>query len=155
MWIDQRGSEILPVPECLRLLAVAAKEDHVGRLAVTDTEAPLVVPLNFTVHDGGVLIRIGPGRLSELTPGSLVAFEVDRVESDHGIAWSVLIRGLASALSPGDFPPDAQAIPQPWVPEPGEEVLFIRAEVITGRRFHLIARDGSGATLRSNGVPLV
>ncbi len=96
MWIDQRGSEILETPECLRLLAVAAKEDHVGRLAVTDGQSPLVVPLNFIFHDGGVFVRIGPGRLSELVPGSLVAFEVDRVETDRGMAWSVLVRGLAS-----------------------------------------------------------
>src|ERR1039457_4519692 len=100
MWIDQLGSEVLAVPECLRLLAVAAKEDHVGRLAVTSGQTPLVVPLNFTFHDAGVLVRIGPGRLSELVPDSLVAFEVDRVETDRGMAWSVLVRGLASTLVP-------------------------------------------------------
>jgi hypothetical protein len=72
MWIDQRGSEILEPPECLRLLAVAAKEDHIGRLAVNGTQSPLVVPLNFTFHDNGALVRIGLGRLSELLPGSTV-----------------------------------------------------------------------------------
>ncbi len=142
MWIDQRGSEILPVPECLRLLAVAAKEDHVGRLAISEEQAPLVVPLNFTFHNGGVLIRIGPGRLSELVPGSLVAFEVDRVELDGALAWSVLVRGLASVFVPGDSPGEARAMPQPWVPEPGEKVFFIRPDVVTGRRFHLVLRDG-------------
>src|ERR1700691_6079401 len=124
MWIDQRGSEILPVPECLRLLALVAKEDHIGWLAVIEGESPLVTPLNFTFHDHGVLIRIGPGRLSELVPGSLVAFEVDRLEPDRGVAWSVLVRGLASAVSPGD-PSEADAAPQPWVPDPGEQLIFI------------------------------
>jgi nitroimidazol reductase NimA-like FMN-containing flavoprotein (pyridoxamine 5'-phosphate oxidase superfamily) len=133
MWIDQRGSEILGRPECLRLLAAAAKEDHVGRLAVTDGRSPLVVPLNFVFQDGGVLVRIGPGRISEMVPGALVAFEVDRVETDRGMAWSVLIRGLASMALPGDG-----AIPEPWVPEPGHMVLLIRPDVVTGRRFHLV-----------------
>jgi hypothetical protein len=139
MWIDQRGSEVLPVAECLRLLAVAAKEEHVGRLAVIEDQSPLVVPLNFTFHDRGVLIRIGPGRLSELVPGALVAFEVDRLDSEAGQAWSVLVRGLASAVAPDETPQDADAVPRPWVPEPGAQLIFIRPDVVTGRRFRLVA----------------
>ena len=142
MWIDQRGSEILPAPECLRLLAVAAKEDHVGRLAVTDGGSPLVVPLNFTFHDHVVFVQIGPGRLSELVPGSLVAFEVDRVEPYRDVAWSVLVRGLASISPAGSTPPGA--IPHPWVPEAGDEVLSIRPDVVSGRRFRLVDRLGAG-----------
>ena len=143
MWIDQRGSEILDSPECLRLLAVAAKEDHIGRLAVNDGESPLVVPLNFTIHDRAVLLRIGPGGLSEMVPGTLVSFEIDSVDPEHGEAWSVLIRGLASALDPTDAPIGVGAMPQPLVPNPGEMMILIRPDVVTGRRFHLIARDGA------------
>jgi hypothetical protein len=134
MWIDQRGSEILGGPECRRLLAVAAKEHHIGRLAVTDGQSPLVIPLNFVFHDGGVLIRVGPGRIAEIVPGALVAFEVDRVETKNGTAWSVLVRGLASSTDPDD-----SAIPEPRVPEPGHMVLSIRPDVVTGRRFHLVS----------------
>ena len=114
MWIDQRGSEILPWPECLRLLALAAKEDQFGRLAVNGGESPLVVPLNFTFHDRTLLVRIGPGRMRDLIPGSLVAFEVDRVEPDLGMAWSVLVRGLALELAADDSL--AARAPTPWVP---------------------------------------
>ena len=149
MWIDQRGSEILDRPECLRLLAAAAKEDHVGRLAVTDGRSPLVVPLNFVFHEGGVLVRIGPGRISEMVPGALVAFEVDRVETDRGMAWSVLIRGLASTALPGDA-----AIPEPWVPEPGHMVLLIRPDVVTGRRFHLVTEVSGVEAGASNVAPV-
>jgi hypothetical protein len=143
MWIDQRGSEILAPPECLRLLALAAKEDHIGRLAVTEEQSPLVVPLNFTYQDKGVLLRIGPGRLSELVPGSMVSFEVDRVEPDQGHAWSVLIRGLASAIAQSDSLPGV-AVPQPLVPKPGEMVIVIRPDVVTGRRVPLMARNLTG-----------
>jgi hypothetical protein len=152
MWIDQRGSEILPLPECLRLLAVASKEDHIGRLAVLDGESPVVVPLNFTFYDRGVLIRIGHGRLSELVPGSLVAFEVDQLEPGSDVVWSVLVRGLASALAPGDTPSEPDAMPQPWVPEPGEQLIFIRPDVVTGRRFRLVARDVPGSVPVSSNV---
>jgi hypothetical protein len=143
MWIDQRGSEILATPECLRLLALAAKEDHIGRLAITDEQSPLVVPLNFTYQDKNILLRIGPGRLSELVPGLIVSFEVDRVELDHGHAWSVLVRGLASSFSQSHASFGSANLPQPLVPSPGDVMLVIRAEVITGRRFPLVAREGA------------
>jgi hypothetical protein len=125
---------------------VAAKEDHIGRLAVAGTEAPLVVPLNFTFHDNGIFVRIGPGRLSELVPGSMVSFEVDRVEPDQGQAWSVLIRGLASALAPSNAPPGGADLPQPLVPIPGVMMIFIRPDVVTGRRFSLVVRDEAGVS---------
>jgi len=152
MWIDQRGSEILTMPECLRLLALAAKEDHVGRLAVVSDQSPVVVPLNFTFHDGGVLVRIGPGRLSELVPDALVPFEGGRVGADRGQAWSVLVRGLASVHDPGDSPSDGGAVPEPWVPEPGHLMLFIRPDVVSGRRFRLIVRGGPGVSAGSSGA---
>lgn len=154
MWIDQHGSEILQTPECLRLLAVAAKEDHVGRLAVIDGKSPLVVPLNFTFHDRTVLVLIGPGLLSMLVPGSLVAFEVDRVEPDRAMAWSVLVRGLATKPEAHDDIPEA-ALPQPWVPEPGDELIAIRPDVVTGRRFRLVERGGHGSESGTSGVPTV
>jgi hypothetical protein len=145
MWIDQRGSEILAAPECLRLLALVAKEDHIGRLAVTEGPSPLVVPLNFTYHDKGVFLRIGPGRLLELASGSMVSYEVDRVELDQGHAWSILIRGLASVVQ-SDTRPGAADLPQPLVPNSGDVILVIRPDVVTGRRFPLVARNGESVT---------
>jgi hypothetical protein len=138
MWIDQRGSEILPAPECLRLLALAAKEGHIGRKAVNGPQSPLVIPLYFAFHDNGIRVRIGPGGLSEVVPGSLVSFEVDRVQHDDDQVWSVLVQGLASPLATCD----AADLPNPLVPTPGAVTLFIRPDVITGRRSPLVARDG-------------
>jgi Pyridoxamine 5'-phosphate oxidase len=143
MWIDQRGSEIIAAPECLRLVALAAKENRVGRLAINDGQTPLVVPLNFTIYDSQVMVQIGPGRLSETVPGSLVSFEVDRVDPESDEAWSVLIRGLASPLDAGSSPPKAGHVPQPLVPTPGGIFLLIRPDVITGRRFRLFAADSA------------
>jgi hypothetical protein len=140
MWIDQRGSEIVAAPECLRLVALAAKEGHIGRLALNGPQSPLVVPVNFTIHDHSVLIRIGPGLLSEVAPESLVSFEVDRVDPDVGEAWSVLIQGLACAFD-ANTPGTTPAGPQPLVPTPGHITLLIRPDVITGRRFSLVARE--------------
>jgi hypothetical protein len=138
MWIDQRGSEIIAAPECLRLVALAAKENRIGRLAINDGQTPLVVPLNFTVYDSQVMVRIGPGRLSEMVPGSLVSFEVDRVDAEAGDAWSFLIRGLASALDLGAPSLKLGLVPKPLIPTPGDILLLIRPDVMTGRRFRLV-----------------
>jgi len=135
MWIDQRGSEVIAAPECLRLVALAAKENRIGRLAINDGQTPLVVPLNFVIHDGQVMVRIGPGSLSETVPGSLVSFEVDRVDPECDEAWSVLIRGLASTFDLGASRLKMGLVPKPLVPNPGDILLLIRPDVITGRRF--------------------
>jgi hypothetical protein len=140
MWIDQRGSEILPAPECQRLLALAAKDGVIGHVAVSDEPAPLVLPLNFAVHDGAVLVCIGPGQMSEKIPGAIVSFEVDRLEPDNGPeparAWSVVLQGLASTLAADAA--GAATLPHPLVPEPGDLLLTIRPDVVTGRRFPVV-----------------
>ncbi len=138
MWIDQRGSDVLPVPECRRLLASAAKSAAVGRLAVSREDAPLMVPVNFTYADQRIVVRLGEGFMSEVATNSLVAFETDHVDRESGIAWSVLVRGLATPLT-GSGDDDAD-LPTPLVPEPGEKLLAIKTEVVSGRRFALRGR---------------
>jgi len=134
MWIDHHGSEVLGGPECYRLLALAAKEDGYGRLAVSREGAPVVVPVNFTWYDHQVLVRLSEGFLSSVVPGHLVAFEVDALPHGEGAAWSVLVRGLASQVDPADAVTTANG-PRPAVPEPGGRLLAIRPDVTTGRRF--------------------
>ena len=48
MWIDAKGSTVLPAPECLRLLALSAKAGGIGRLGVATDHAPVVIPVNFS-----------------------------------------------------------------------------------------------------------
>lgn len=140
MWIDQRGSDVLPAPECLRLLAAAAKSGAVGRLAVSRADAPLVVPVNFAYDDHRVVVRLGEGIMSEVAANALVAFETDEVNREERIAWSVLVRGLATPVeaSGGNATGTILHLPVPLVPEPGEKLLVIRADVISGRRFALV-----------------
>ena len=98
MWIDAKGSTVLPSPECMRLLAVGAKEGGIGRVGIATDQAPVIIPVNFTLRDGQVLLRVGTGFLSQVADGHLVAFEVDHIDSDAGMAWSVLVRGLATLV---------------------------------------------------------
>ena len=135
MWIDGKGSTVLPGPECRRLLALAAKDGRIGRLGIATDQAPVVIPVNFAIHEDQVLARVGAGFLSEAAAGRLVAFEVDHIDEESRTAWSVLARGLATLV---EQPTDTElAAVRPLVPEPGEMVLLIRPDVLTGRRFNL------------------
>jgi uncharacterized protein len=136
MWIDAKGSTVLPSPECLRLLAVAAKEGRIGRVGIATEQAPVVIPVNFTFRDGQVLVRVGTGFLSQAAGGHLVAFEVDHIDPDAGMAWSVLVRGLA-ILDEAPSDRELEAAGYPLVPEPGDMVMVLRPDVVTGRRFEL------------------
>jgi Pyridoxamine 5'-phosphate oxidase len=134
MWIDAKGSTVLPAPECMRLLAVAAKDSGVGRIGVPTDQAPVVVPVNFGIRDHQVFIRVGPGFFSHAADGRLVAFEVDHVSAPEGKAWSVLVRGLARFIeSPTEE--ELTMVAHPLVPEPGQMILTVRPDVITGRLF--------------------
>ena len=136
MWIDAKGSTVLPAPECRRLLALAAKEGRVGRLGIATDQAPVVIPVNFTLDGGLVLARVGTGYLSQAAAGQLVAFEVDKVDQGAGSAWSVLVRGLATLV---ETPTESElgVAAEPLVPEPGDMVLTVRPDILTGRRFNI------------------
>ena len=151
MWVDQRGSEIVPRRECLRLLAMEAHAGGVGRIALSRPGAPVVQPVNFSFHEGDVLVRLGDGLLVETAPGSLVAFEVDAVDTAAGIGWSVLVRGLATVLDPAEVARLGTSAPRPMAPQPGDVVVAVRPDVVTGRRFPLAAAAERGAPAAGTG----
>jgi hypothetical protein len=148
MWVDRRGSEIIPLGECLRLLAVAAKQGEVGRLAVSRDQAPLVQPVNFSYRDRKIFVRLGTGAMGSTATGNLVAFEVDHLDRHMGQAWSVLVRGLAMAVEHGERLGDSHLAPTPLVPSPGDLILAIRLDVVTGRRFRLHTHPAEAPTVR-------
>jgi hypothetical protein len=148
MWIDERGSEVLPLSECRRLLAVAAKQHHHGHLGIPTDDAPVVLPLDFGVHDGDVVLQVGEG-LFERMHGLLVAFQVDNSTAgpawsdvDPEGRWSVLVRGPASEVDASSVGP---GLPEPRVAEPGHRIVEVRADVVTGRRIRttFVPSDGS------------
>lgn len=141
VWIDQRGAEMLDRAECLRLLAIAAQRDGFGRIAVSRPGAPVVQPANFRLHEGLVVVRLGDGFMAGAAEGQLVAFEADGIdrhahEGGGAVAWSVLVRGLATRVDADGW---RQHGPQPFVPVPGDAFLTIRPDVISGRRFGILA----------------
>lgn len=130
--------EELSVEESLALIAQA----EVGRIGFTGRFGPVVLPVNFKLLGGAVIIRTEQyGALGEdLRTGIAgadykVAFEIDDFDRETRTGWSVLVQGgvhhvddeaeRASLLGVGV---------EPWAG--GERALFLRISPtrVTGRR---------------------
>lgn len=135
MWIDEHGSDVLGLPECRQLLAVAARAGRHGHVGVPRDGAPLVLPVDYAVVGHDVLVQVGD-RLAAAMEGRLVAFQVDGVDEGCWAAadagpWSVLVCGLA--MADDGLVPCARS-PEPRTAIPGNVLVRIRADVVTGRR---------------------
>jgi nitroimidazol reductase NimA-like FMN-containing flavoprotein (pyridoxamine 5'-phosphate oxidase superfamily) len=93
---QQRRVHDLDVDTCLQLLA----QRRVGRLAfVEEGGHPVVLPVNYLLDRGSVLIRTGEGsKLAAAVRKARVAFEVDEIDDDLQIGWSVVVKGIADEL---------------------------------------------------------
>lgn len=147
---DQRGSRILSQAECRQLLATGA--GGVGHLGLVTTGAVTVLPLNFTVSSGDVILRLAPGAtLQALAEHPLVAFVVDALEADgegRPGAWSVLVQGEARIVRDPLQLAELEALGlTPLVAEAGQVYVRIHAERISGRSFAVgaLARFGMPA----------
>ncbi len=97
-----------------------------------------MLPLDYAVYGPDVVVRIGEGLFHELE-SRLVAFQVDGVTpapapntDEPDKVWSVLAQGLATE----DAELTSMArLPQPEVVSPGDRLVRIRVDVLTGRRF--------------------
>ncbi len=108
---------------CLRLL----RGGVVGRAALTTPPGPHIVPVNYSVVDDAIVLRTEPySTLGTYAPGSLVAFEVDWIDYERHLGWSVLARGRAHAITD---PGEVKALFDRWPPRPwadGARSLFLR-----------------------------
>lgn len=124
--------------ECLRLIAPGG----VGRVAFNEIEGPLVLPVNYAVHNGAVVFRTAFGgplddnlRTGVRGAEFKVAFEVDRIDEAGREGWSVLIRGGAHHVETGEEHEDASASGvEPWAGGERELYVTIAPTEISGRR---------------------
>lgn len=121
----------IPPQECMELLQAR----QLGRLAYSDADGPVILPLNYTVDGDDVLVATSAysrlGRFGSIGP---VAFEVDDVDYFNQSGWSVLVRGRAEVLQYDDLPPDVEDRPSPWVAGVRTMVIRITPREVTGRR---------------------
>jgi nitroimidazol reductase NimA-like FMN-containing flavoprotein (pyridoxamine 5'-phosphate oxidase superfamily) len=138
METDRNGLEVLSREECLALLETVP----VGRIVVTISALPVILPVHFSVVDGTVVIRTSPGtKLATATRNTVVAFEADSVDAQGEVGWSVAVTGTAASVSD---PVERQALMRLPLPEwaGGADSHFIRITpvVVSGRRLPAGAR---------------
>ncbi|WP_426006083.1 pyridoxamine 5'-phosphate oxidase family protein [Paenarthrobacter sp. NyZ202] len=130
---DTPATEILPANECWDLL----RSVSVGRLAVLVDDHPDIFPVNYKVDHGSMVFRTGEGtKLHAALSDAPVAIEADGVNAETGVAWSVVAKGQASAVTLTQEVLDTIGLLLfPW--EAGQKDQFIRItpDTVTGRRF--------------------
>ncbi|GAA4042474.1 MULTISPECIES: pyridoxamine 5'-phosphate oxidase family protein [Arthrobacter] len=133
----QAPAEVLDPQECWNLL----RSVRVGRLAVWLGDRPDIFPINYTVDHGTVVFRTGTGtKLDAALSEFPVAMEVDGVNEDTGVAWSVVLHGKAVPLKAPEDVVDSFALPLfPWQAGRKDHFVRIPADSISGRRFTVTA----------------
>ena len=116
-------STALGPAECRELLEGGV----VGRLAMATPVGPRIVPVNYAVHGDAIVFRTAPySELSTYGWDTDLAFEVDHIDYETHLGWSVVALGRAHVV---DDPDEVQRIratwdPRPWAP--GSRNLYVK-----------------------------
>jgi transcriptional regulator with XRE-family HTH domain len=131
-WTEGGQSERLSQAECHRLLSPRG----IGRIAFGTASGVMILPVNYFVAAGTIVIRTGTGSLIAVHADGPVSFEADHFDLELGQGWSVLVRGEAHrVLQPGELRNLRDTCDlRPW--PAGEHDLFVRIvpSQLSGRR---------------------
>ena len=118
--------------ECLTRMAT----QRLGRLGVVVDGVPLVLPMRFAMDGDTVVLRTNQGAKVFHAPLSSVSFEVDHVDWENRVGWSVLIQGIGEDISSA-LDERSEALRSlsihSWAPPPADRWLKIIPRRITGR----------------------
>jgi nitroimidazol reductase NimA-like FMN-containing flavoprotein (pyridoxamine 5'-phosphate oxidase superfamily) len=130
--LDRNGLEVLDRDQCVALLSGSS----VGRIAITANALPVILPVNFVLLGDHIVIRTGRGtKLDAATRNTVVAFEVDEIDSADQTGWSVLVTGVARELTaPEDITAVSSSPPARWAPGGDGRYMAIATDMISGRR---------------------
>jgi transcriptional regulator with XRE-family HTH domain len=117
--------------ECRRLI----EPGGVGRVAFELAGRLNVVPVNFGMHDGAVVLRTSATTALGRYGTGAVSFEIDRLDEGMHEGWSVLISGTARQAGPRESGLLGKALDvDPWAGGDREVYIVIEPEQISGRR---------------------
>ena len=104
--------EVLDEAECLRLL----RREPVGRLGLTASALPVVLPVNFVVDESKLLFATDPGlKLDAAHAGDVACLEIDGYDRWTHTGWSVLATGRLAEITDPARVAKAERLPlQSW-----------------------------------------
>lgn len=129
--------EMLSPTRCWELLW----STNVGRLAVDIAGHPDIFPINYAVDGHSLVFRTRPGtKLAGAVLGRFVALEIDGVDPITRTVWSVVVKGTAREITLLGERIEAEMLPlTPWVAELKPDFVRIEPELVSGRRFGVVA----------------
>lgn len=130
--------EELAEEESLRLIENA----EIGRIGFSGRYGPVILPVNYKVVDGAVVIRVAVGGSigEDLRTGIAdaeykVAFEIDEIDPATRTGWSVMIQGAAHHVDDEEERAVVlRAGIEPWAGGQREHFVRIKPTAISGRR---------------------
>jgi nitroimidazol reductase NimA-like FMN-containing flavoprotein (pyridoxamine 5'-phosphate oxidase superfamily) len=128
------AQEVLSNDECLALLPGS----RVGRVGVSISALPVILPVNFMVLGESILFRTsGKSKLFHAAVGSVIAFEVDGYDDAGSFGWSVLVQGIALEITETTEIALARSLwLEAWpLGDRADRFLLIPTTILTGRRF--------------------
>ncbi len=132
--MSEHPLEVLDEQQC-RLL-IASKD--IGRIAFEIGGVPEIFPVNYAADGSTVVFRTAEGTMLQQAVKRRVAFEVDDWDPAKGLAWSVVIKGVAEEITTG-IDPFAMALRGrhvvPLAPGARDYWIAVYPSEITGRRF--------------------
>lgn len=126
--------EILDEAECLQLLA----REPVGRIALTSSALPVVLPVNLALVDRTIVFASDPGlKLEAARQGTVACLEVDGFDRwTHG-GWSVLATGRLKEITDPIRLGEARQLPlSPWALGHPQHYVELAIELLSGRRIN-------------------
>ena len=109
--------------------------------ALNGAHSPYVIPVNFTVIGGGIVLRLGTGWAAFHLDGAAVTFETDQASTSRHSGWSVVVEGIARAVPYEEVARLGANLPTPMVAEPGVRVFELIPFKVTGRAVEPDVRD--------------
>jgi len=126
-----RALRVLSEDDCLRLLHTKT----VGRLVYTTRALPAILPVTFALTGTRILIRTTPGAaLESAVRDTVVAFQVDHIDSDTHTGWSVVVTGRARVVTgPQETARIDSLLPASWLIADTAIYLSVSVDLVSGR----------------------
>jgi len=117
---------------CVQLLGTAA----VGRLVFTTRALPEVLPVNFRLFEGYVVVRVSDAsRAAVGAVETVVAFEADEIDVASRTGWSVTVVGHSSEIIDPETRQRVLSLPLViWANDRRDRLIRIPLDRVTGRR---------------------
>jgi uncharacterized protein len=121
----------LTTDECWELAA----EGHLARIAWGSASGPVVLPVNYVVHERELWMRTSAySSMAEEVDDTVIAVEMDAIDPETHVGWSVLFRGSSDVIYHEESVPTQVRVLRAWAEGPRPLWIRLSPATVTGRR---------------------